>query len=530
MKKVKRILVLITVSLLIGGCVLIPETSTEVESTPPIPRQKSTITPEFGTPTKTAKPITPSSMPGTPTSLVTSAHLYNCAEVESLPLDSMETQQILDELIANYKEQNPTEYMGMAILHRVDRMGEWAVVQGSVSGEGKDVITVRQTPQGYQIAERYIITAPLESYDEPEKLVPEYFLEKLPDAPAALFTCLDQSWLLAVGYPSATASAFQLAYISTDDSTTEGDTEIHTLLSDGSNQSVILDEAMMIMGLSSSPDSQQIAFWGCPGSLANDCLPDEDLDVWLVDWVGSNLVNLTEDSAESDSHPDWSSDGKQIVFDSWRSGKAEIYIMQADGSGVSQLTHGEGDNREPKWSPDGKWIAYHCSLASETGIETGICVVSPSGQPVGEPIAGTSPIWSPASPEGDVRLAFLCFQAGQSDVCTCRPDGSDWVNLTDSPADEHSAVWSPDGNWLAFVSNRGNDVDIYKVCATCPGEPVAVRLTDEVRYAMWPTWSPDGSQLAYTDEPGGALLLVKADRSDAMWLAEGVFGSPIWRP
>jgi hypothetical protein len=515
-----KFLLVLVVFLLIGGCGVRPETTAEVESTLSTP------------PTQTQSVSPTSKSPFTPTSTITEmpartpGQEHDCTSIEILPTDSAEAQHIVEEFVANYKEQNPTEYMGMAILHRVDRLGEWAVVQGSVSGEGKDVITVRQTPQGYQIAERYIITAPLESYDEPEKLVPEYFFRKLPDAPGALFTCLDQTWLLAVGYPEEPSGVYQLVYIGTDDFTTEGVTEINIIQSDGSNPNALLHEPMLIQSLIPSPDGERIAFWGCPGSLANDCLPDEDMDVWAVNWDGSNLVNLTEDSKQDDGHPDWSPDGKQIVFDSRRSGKAEIYIMQADGNGVRQLTHGEGDNREPKWSPDGKWIAYHCMQGSETWI----CVVSPSGQPAGEPIAGTSPIWSPASPEGDVRLAFLCFQAGQSDVCTCRPDGSDLVNLTDSPADEHSPAWSPDGNWLAFVSNRGNDIDIYKVCATCPGELVAVRLTDEVRYAMWPAWSPDGSQLAYTDEPGGALLLVNADRSDAMWLAEGVFGPPIWRP
>ena len=461
-----RLLVVPMIFLFIVGCAIPPETTTvEISTITPYPTQT-----QITSPTSISHSTLTSSITNTP-ARVTGNEIHDCSSVEQLPTDSAEVQQIVDEFVANYKEQYPTEYMGMTILHRVDRMrvdrlGEWAVVQGSVSGEAKDVIAVHQTPLGYQIADRYTITPPLESFDEPEKLVPEYFLARLPDAPQALFTCLDQSWLLAVGYPGESTGVFQLAFISTDNSTTEGVTEIRALLSDGSNQSVLLHDAMMIMGLTSSPDGEQLAFWGCPGSLANDCLPDENPDVWVMDWDGSNLVNLTGDSAESDSHPDWSPDGAQIVFDTWRSGKAEVYIMNSDGSNPRAITNGPGENTEPKWSPDGKWIAYHCNQAGETRI----CIVTPDGQLAGEPIAGTTPVWSPTNLDGDTRMAFLCFQAGQSDICTVQPDGSDWINLTDSPADEHSVVWSPDGDWLAFVSNRGNDIDIYKVCATCPEE------------------------------------------------------------
>jgi Tol biopolymer transport system component len=336
---------------------------------------------------------------------------------------------------------------------------------------------------------------------------------------------MDQSWLQGDGRSGEPPGVFQLVYISTDDTTTEGTTEIRSLLSDGSNDVVLLHEPMLVMDLVSSPDGERIAFWGCPGSLANDCLPGEDLDVWTVNWDGTNLTNLTEDSAQDDSHPDWSPDGKQIVFDSRRSGTAEIYIMNSDGNNPHVITNGPGENTEPKWSPDGKWIAFHCN----PGAETRICVVSPEGEPAGESIRGTSPAWSPASLEGEARLAFLCFQTGQSDICTARPAGSEMTNLTNSPADEHSAAWSPDGSWLVFVSNRGGDVDIYKVCLACPGEAEAVRLTDEVRFAMWPAWSPDSSQLAYADEPGGSLLLVKANRSGVTYLAGSVFGAPVWR-
>jgi hypothetical protein len=443
----------------------------------------------------------------------------NCSSVERLEAGSPAVQQILDEFIANFKQQNPNETMGMAILHRVDRLGEWAVIQGSVSGEAKDVIAVQQTPQGYQLAGRYIITTPLASLNEPERLIPQYFLDQLSEAPPALFTCLDQSWLLAEGYPGEVDHIFQIAFVSTDDFTTDGVSEIHTLQSDGSNHSMLLHEPMLILGLAASPHGAEIAFWGCAGSLSIDCSLDEDLDVWVVNWDGSNLHNLTEDSPRSDLHPDWSPDGEQIVFESDRSGISQIYIMNADGSGPKALTAGPDWNTEPKWSPDGNWIAYHC----RQGGETNICVVSPEGEPAGEPISGVKPAWSSGE-----QLAFLCYRNSQSDLCIAHPDGSDSVNLTHTPSDEHSPAWSPDGNWLAFVSNRGNDLEIYTICVTCPKTPDSLRLTFEPRSAGAPIWSPDGRQIAYLTSH--VLMLIQADGSDATYLASGVFGSPIWKP
>jgi hypothetical protein len=88
-------------------------------------------------------------------------------------------------------------------------------------------------------------------------MVSEYFLERLPNAPQALFTCLDQAWLLAVGYSGEPSGVFQPAYVSTDGSTTEGVIEIHSLLSNGSSQNVLLHEPMLIIGLASSPEGEQ---------------------------------------------------------------------------------------------------------------------------------------------------------------------------------------------------------------------------------------------------------------------------------
>lgn len=114
----------------------------------------------------------------------------DCSAVERLPNDSAEAQQILEESIQNFKKAHPTEYMGMAVLDRVDRLGEWAVIQGSVSGDDGNILIVHRTSQGYQLVEDYLVT-PAFAAEEPETRVTQYFLEKLPDAPRALFTCLE---------------------------------------------------------------------------------------------------------------------------------------------------------------------------------------------------------------------------------------------------------------------------------------------------------------------------------------------------
>ncbi len=60
----------------------------------------------------------------------------------------------------------------------------------------------------------------------------------------------------------------------------------------------------------------------------------------------------------SDSFPAWSPDGRRIAFESDRDGNDEIYVMNADGSGVTRLTDNDAIDRSPAWSPDGRRIAF----------------------------------------------------------------------------------------------------------------------------------------------------------------------------
>ena len=314
------------------------------------------------------------------------------------------------------------------------------------------------------------------------------------------------------------SSRQMLAYLSAQGSLGE----LSTIRADGSRRAILLREEMLIADLVSSPDSKQIAFWGCPGSMISNCYSTGDQDILVIDWDGGDLRHLTG-SPGHDRDPDWSPDGR-IAFISDRSGSEQIYIMNSDGSDPRQLTDQPIQNMDPKWSPDGKWIAYTNLLAGKHRIY----VISPDGKPAGDPIVGDAPAWSPVSLAGGLRLAFVCSQGQNHDICTVKPDGSDRVNLTNTLFDERCPDWSPDGSWLAFDAGPGGKRFIGKVCTNCPSGGEAIRITSASTPSGCPVWSPDGWQIAYMNNFD--LRIVNADGSGATKLASGVHFGPIWRP
>jgi len=93
-----------------------------------------------------------------------------------------------------------------------------------------------------------------------------------------------------------------------------------------------------------------------------------DDDIWVItlNEAGRRAAGppqVLQRSTESDGHPDFSPDGRQIVFTSSRSGTAEIWVCDADGNNPRQLTHlGAHVASYPKWSPDGTQIAFHARV------------------------------------------------------------------------------------------------------------------------------------------------------------------------
>ena len=95
-----------------------------------------------------------------------------------------------------------------------------------------------------------------------------------------------------------------------------------------------------------------------------------DIVTTTVDANGQNpatVVNLTGSTGNS-RWPTWSPDGTKIAFASDRSGSWQIYVMNADGSGVTPITTTAGGNIQPAWSPDGQWIAFTHGCVTDTCV------------------------------------------------------------------------------------------------------------------------------------------------------------------
>lgn len=219
----------------------------------------------------------------------------------------------------------------------------------------------------------------------------------------------------------------------------------------------------------------------------------------------------------------------------------DIWAINADGSGLAQLTHGLLAGL-PRWSPDGLKIAYVLPHPTEYCCDQGIGVMNADGtNPVTVwELSGdtrypwlSAPSWSPDSR----RLVFAAgspFDGGL--IATIRADGSDFQRLTNDDIWNWSPAWSPDGGRIAFiryyihVGNSGRYEHYYINTMSRDGTGVTI-LTDGSDRFYDLAWSPDGTGIAYG--AGGALRIFPLDGSPPPYpgdhLVEG--GSfPAWSP
>jgi dipeptidyl aminopeptidase/acylaminoacyl peptidase len=192
-----------------------------------------------------------------------------------------------------------------------------------------------------------------------------------------------------------------------------------------------------------------------------------------------------------DSSPRWSPDGRWLAFTSARDdAPAQLFVLPVDGPGESrQLTTLKGAIEGVAWAPDSERIAF-VSRAHDLADDIEDVAKRP--------------------PRRFTRLQFRLDNEGWTQgrthhLHTVGLEGAEPVRLTDGDAEDQMPAWSPDGSLIAFVSARhadwdlGTATDIYTIDAR-DGAPVLVTATDGS--CLLPVWSPEGDRIAHVFVPG----------------------------
>jgi dipeptidyl aminopeptidase/acylaminoacyl peptidase len=271
---------------------------------------------------------------------------------------------------------------------------------------------------------------------------------------------------------------------------------------------------------------------GSPGVIVFTSDRDGPYGIYAISADGSSDVYFLSLHPFSEIAPAWSPDGEKIAFTSSRAateprGDLEIYVMNADGTGLMRLTNSPANNGFPDWSPDGQKIAFQSDRDGDYEIYVMNADGTDQKRLTYEPAIDEVASWSP---DGQ-RIVFVSNRDGNYEIYLMDADGSNTTRLTDHAADDASPVWSPDGQQIAFVSDRDGNEEIYLMNAD--GSEVR-RITNNPGSDVFPDWSPDGRQLVFASDRQGSydLYVMNADGSQVQQLtndqAQDLF--PRWSP
>ncbi|MHB8521074.1 MAG: TolB family protein [Limisphaerales bacterium] len=254
-----------------------------------------------------------------------------------------------------------------------------------------------------------------------------------------------------------------------------------------------------------------------------------DTEIFVADPVSGSMFNVSRSPHSEDRYPCWSPDGKRIAFASDRNHSTNLYVMNADGSGVRQLTRMTAVCYMPSWqkTPVGARIVFGMH-----GDKPEMGSIKPDGSDLKNLGEGHDPC---LSPDGQ-RIAYTGHLPGGVSVFLMNYDGSGKHVLVNEP-NPFGAVfpnWSPDSQQIVFSKNVGDGLELFivntdgsslrqlthfgggKVCTPAAWSPdgrwISFRFTDEMYWRH-----PDRMQRVYAEKPADKrpVWVIRPDGSGA---------------
>jgi TolB protein len=222
---------------------------------------------------------------------------------------------------------------------------------------------------------------------------------------------------------------------------------------------------------------------------------DGAMDIFLINADGTDVRQLTTNMGD-DFAVTWAPDGSQMAFTSTRDVVSQLYVMNADGSDIVPLTADQLSHSQPAWSPDGTRIAY---VTQQIG-QGDIWVMDADGtnrvQLTWDEFNDGWPVWSPDG----AQIAFVRGTDNQ-EIYVMDADGANGLQLTDSPGLDNNPQWSPDGAQIVFASEREDRSQVYIMNADGTDQR---NISNNVAFEAPSSWSPDGSFIAFISNRNSA--------------------------
>jgi len=197
--------------------------------------------------------------------------------------------------------------------------------------------------------------------------------------------------------------------------------------------------------------------------------------------------------------PNWSPDGKQIVFVGFQE-NTEIYLVSAKGGKDKQLTRNGSTNITPVFSPDGKTIIYASSLTRDAELyQINVSDGSNSRLLTRTPGIDLSPSFSP---DGS-KIVFASERSGNLHLFSMSARGGGASRLTYVGLQNDQPDISPDGKWIAFATREREAFNIFTMKRD---GSIIRRISNQEGGGESPTWSPDGRFLAFATPEGIVIL------------------------